>query len=321
MSEIVKIKSVDIVKKPDIESIISTWEKYLLSERAKETAKAYVKAIWLFVEWLETKAIGLSEVTPPVVREWRDQLKKTYSNQTVNLWLTAVRRFYSWLIEEGVPIENPAREVSGTRRKMTGHKRDELTSREVIRVFKTCENTKRGIRDRAIISLMAYSCMRTVEVHRSDIEDLQTKDDRMILRFQGKGHTEKNDFKVLSPPVEEAINDWLSVRGNSPGALFKGLSNRHRWRLSLRQIRRMVTNRYKLAGIVSGNKTTHSLRHSAISNAIRHGASPLQVQAMAGHQSFDTTLIYLHEVSRTDSPAEDLISYANGINGNGENGK
>ncbi len=72
----------------------------------------------------------------------------------------------------------------------------------------------------------------------------------------------------------------------------------------------MVKDRFHLAGVVNGGKTTHSLRHSAISNAIRNGAEPLQVQAMARHQSFDTTLGYYHEVSRTESPAEDLISYA-----------
>jgi hypothetical protein len=35
----------------------------------------------------------------------------------------------------------------------------------------------------------------------------------------------------------------------------------------------------------------------------------MAVQAMARHQSFDTTLGYYHELSRTDHPAEDLIRY------------
>ena len=72
----------------------------------------------------------------------------------------------------------------------------------------------------------------------------------------------------------------------------------------------MVKDRFRLAGVVNGGKTTHSLRHSAISNAIRNGAEPIQVQAMARHQSFDTTLSYYHEISRTEKPAEDLIEYA-----------
>jgi integrase/recombinase XerC/integrase/recombinase XerD len=60
---------------------------------------------------------------------------------------------------------------------------------------------------------------------------------------------------------------------------------------------------------VGEQKTGHSVRHSAITNAIRNGASPMQVQAMARHASFDTTLGYYHEVSRLDDPAEDRVRY------------
>jgi integrase len=62
--------------------------------------------------------------------------------------------------------------------------------------------------------------------------------------------------------------------------------------------------------VVNNGKTTHSLRHSAITSAIRNGATPLQVQSMARHKSFDTTMNYYHEVGRTANPAEDLINYA-----------
>ena len=71
----------------------------------------------------------------------------------------------------------------------------------------------------------------------------------------------------------------------------------------------MVKSRYHQAGVVGNRKTTHSLRHSAITNAIRHGATPMQVQAMARHSSFDTTLGYFHAEARTANPAEDFIVY------------
>jgi hypothetical protein len=46
------------------------------------------------------------------------------------------------------------------------------------------------------------------------------------------------------------------------------------------------------------NKSAHSLRHSAISTAIRNGASLPQVQAMARHTSVNTTMIYFHQTGR-----------------------
>ncbi len=79
-------------------------------------------------------------------------------------------------------------------------------------------------------------------------------------------------------------------------------------RLSTWAIQQMTKARYQEAGVV-GRKTTHSLRHSAITSAIKNGGTPMQVRAMARHQSFDTTLGYFHETSRLDNPAEDLVSY------------
>ncbi|RLC75123.1 MAG: hypothetical protein DRI81_12630 [Chloroflexi bacterium] len=92
--------------------------------------------------------------------------------------------------------------------------------------------------------------------------------------------------------------------------LFVSLSNRTRGnRLTTRAIRAIVKDRYAQAGVVGNRKTTHSLRHSAITNAIRRGATPMQVQAMARHSSFDTTLGYFHQEARTANPAEDFIEY------------
>jgi len=236
-----------------------------------------------------------------------------YAIATVNLWLTAVRRFYAWLIEQGIPIFNPAAIQGITDRGGKSHKRDDLTSAEVRAVMATCTDALGCRRDRAILSLMTYCALRTVEVQRADLEDLQTKDNRLILWVIGKGRLEADEFVVLPVAAEEAVHAWIAERGDKPGALFTSLSNLNKgMRLSLRAIRGMVKRRYRSAGIVDGNKSTHSLRHSAITSAIRHGATPLQVQSMARHKSFDTTLGYFHEASRTADPAEDLIDYENG---------
>ena len=128
--------------------------------------------------------------------------------------------------------------------------------------------------------------------------------------FLGKGSIDKDDFVVLSLVVEEAIEDWLAIHPQGKGALFVSFANRNRGkRLSLRSIRQVVKDRYLVAGVMEPTKTTHSLRHSAISAAIRNGASLTQVQAMARHANINTTMIYFHETGRTSEPAEDFIQY------------
>ena len=313
MSDLQTTVSAEFLPQNQLDELYGRWESYLKSEHAETTQAAYEKGLELFRAWLQERGLKLSQVTPPDVRAWRDELRENYAVQTVNLRLSAVRRFYAWLIEEGAPILNPAANVRGASRrgKTARHKRDELSASEVLAVLDTCEDTELGKRDRGILALMAYCALRTIEVQRADLGDLATRDGRSVLWVRGKGRAEADDFVVLPAAADEALRSWLVDRGQKKGPLFWSLSRQNPGdRLSTRAIRGMVKDRFRRAGVVNGGKTTHSLRHSAISNAIRNGAEPLQVQAMARHQSFETTLGYYHEVSRIESPAEDLIDYA-----------
>lgn len=167
-----------------------------------------------------------------------------------------------------------------------------------------------NIRDRAYLALRAYTAVRDVELHRADISDLKTRGDRAVLFIQGKGHQSKDDFVVLTQDAELAVRDWLRVRGSQAGPLFISFSNKTRGgRLSLRAIRGLVKAAYRKAGVIGVEKTSHSLRHSAITNAIVHGAPIEKAQHMARHRDIGTTSIYFHETDRLRAPAEDFIQY------------
>jgi site-specific recombinase XerD len=311
--EITPYGTSELVSQTPLEDLISSWDEYLRTEMSASTRSAYLKGMRVFTEWLIGGGLTIATVRPSHIRKWRKQFSKIYAVQTVNLWLSAVRRFYAFLIEEfDAPIINPAAQVRGASRRGASrrHKRDELTPSEVRAVLDTCGQSEQGLRDKAILTLMAYCALRTSEVQSADLEDLQTRDGRTILWVRGKGRIESDDFVVLPEPALEVVRAWLKVRGRMKGPLFWSLSRQNKGeRLSTRAIRGMVKQRYEEAGVVGINKSTHSLRHSAISTAIRNGAEPLQVQAMARHKSYDTTLGYYHELKRTENPAEDLITY------------
>jgi site-specific recombinase XerD len=310
--------------KAEAGALINDWLKHVeeAEDGSANTITAYQKGLTVFTEWLADNGLTLATVEAPDVVAFKTALKKDYSPQTVNLRLTAVRSFYRWAVNNGLTPINPAREVKGVKRpKSRAHKRGALTNSEVSAVLATCDTgTLEGLRDKAILVLLSHCALRAVEIHRADIGDLTTEDDRLILYVSGKGHTEADEFVVIPLSQEPLIRAWLKHRKTFAAhglgdPLFISLSNRTRGqRLALRSIRGMIKRRYQQAGVVDNGKrkTTHSLRHSAITNAIRRGATPLQVQGMARHQSFDTTLGYYHETGRLDNPAEDLIDYSNG---------
>ena len=298
-------------------ALTADWLAWLKADgKTDATLRAYSRSLQQFKQWLDkTGNAGL--VTPRTVLAFKGWLAGQYSVQTVNLRLSAVRSFYRWLvITERLPL-SPAESVSGLKRSNSRrHKRDPLSNGEVMAVLRTCDpTTLLGSRDLAILTLMAYCGLRTVEVHRANMGNLKTQADRMLLEVHGKGRREADEVVVVPVSQEHILREWTARRltfdAHGPHRpLFVSLSNRSLGtRLSTRSIRHTVKERFAQAGVVGDAKTTHSLRHSAITNAIRHGAKPLQVQSMARHSSFDTTLGYYHEETRTSDPAEDYVAY------------
>ena len=299
-----------------VPDLINEWLHYEAGRGSSDTTlTAYKKSIEVFRDWVIEN--GLQDpgiVKPSDIREYKKALAEQYAPQTVNLRLSGVRSFFRFLVNTDRLLANPAGEVQGMKRSKTKrHKREELTSEEVRAVLTTCKDqSPQDKRDLAILTLMAYCGLRSIEINRANMANLKTENDRLVLEVQGKGYKEADEIVIIPRDQEQVIHTWIAERkeASPDDPLFISFSNRTKGaRLSLRGIRNLAKDRFKLAGVVGDKKSTHSLRHSAITNAIRNGASPMQVQAMARHASFDTTLGYIHAVNRIDNPAEDFIRY------------
>lgn len=275
---------------------------------SEDTRDTYERGRDLFLAWAD----DLAEVTPAVFRQWRDDIQGAPA--TVNLYLSIIRSFLGWCADQGYISISPAAGVKGIKRPGSNktHQRDELTADEVTSIMSSCAGAPTEARDRAIIALMAYTGLRTIEAHRADTADLRTRGGRRVLWVQGKGHKSKDEFVVIPAKANPHLNRWLAERpiDIESDALFISLSNRSKGqRLSRSAIRRLVKKYFKLANVIDKRKTTHSLRHSAITFAIRGGGDLFQVQEFARHADPKTTLKYYHGVDRTQKPAEDLIHY------------
>jgi site-specific recombinase XerD len=282
--------------------------------QTERTLETYRLGFRRFADWLQAE--GVTAPTASDIARFRDDLKERYAVQTVNLALTSVRSFYRYLVTAGAIPYSPAGDVAGVKRPQASHhKRNALTRAEVRAVLDQCDpGTVTGIRDLAIITLMAYCGLRTIEVQRADIKHLGSQGERMTLTVHGKGHSEADAVSVIPRDQERIIRAWIAERhrlGERSKALFVSLSPRSKGcRLSTRAIRRIVTDYYEAAGVAGDNKSTHSLRHSAITQVIKAGGTLMQAQAIGRHKSPDTTLGYIHEINRVDNPPEDLIQYS-----------
>lgn len=303
-----------LTKYPPERLLIARWSNALglrvsAGELAATTATTYRTGMDKFHRWA-TKHGGQAPMTADVIREWKAELATNGAKPgSVNTWLAGVRAFYSWAVESGYMTDNPAEHVRGARRSGTTarHKRDVLTDREVVRLL----DSPTLPRDKAIIALFLYEGMRSVEMHRANVGDLRTEGGELVLGVHRKGHAEADDIVVIAhPEAQSALYDWLAVRGNQAGPMFTSDANRSKGeRLSLRAIRWIIKTALRKVGVNSPRKTTHSLRHTALTNVLRNGGTIQQAQGVGGHANPATTGIYAHQMSRVENAGEKLIDY------------
>lgn len=284
-------------------------ERVNAREISTATLDTYRSALNRFLEWAETQPVGDSAIG----LHWKAHIAHNSPN-TVGVWISAVRSFYKWAIVNGYTNRNPFDGLRGAKRGGTNrkHLRDPLTDNEVRRLLaEVDQSTTEGVRDYAILTLMLYSGVRTIEIHRANLDHLRTQQNKVLLYVIGKGRIEADEFVVVPPRAVEPLYAWLTKRPKTDSeAMFLSLSNRSFGeRLTASGIRHLMKAHMKDVGIISSRKTTHSLRHSAISKAVEKGAQVQKTQSMARHASIQTTMIYYHEHDRIDDAAEEYIDY------------
>ena len=164
-----------------------------------------------------------------------------------------------------------------------------------------------------MLALMITGGLRTIEVSRADIQDIRTVGDDSALFVQGKGREEKEEYVKIQPPVEDAIREYLKVRGvaDMKDPLFASTSNNSKGsRLTTRSVSGIVKDRLVAAGYDSSRLTAHSLRHTAVTLSLLGGEDLQKVQQFARHSNLATTMIYAHNLDRAKNKCEATIANA-----------
>ena len=313
-NEIIDLDPVSIQPIIDINPMFQDWLDYLrlnvsAGTISPDTAASYDRGATKFIKFLNGR-----QSSQDIILEWMSALKSDGKKPaTINAWLSGVRAFFGWATTKAHITFNPSQGIRGAKRSGTKkrHVREAFTDAEVRALLaQPNRDTDAGKRDYALLIIQLYTAGRGIEFYRSNISDIKTENGRTVLYIQGKGHDDKEEPLILQPTAEEALREWLSIHPNKSDPLFCSLSQRsYGKRLSRSATRAIIHGYIKSAGIV-GKKSVHSLRHTAITNAIRHGVPIQRVsKQLARHASLDTTMIYVHEADRMSDPVEDHIVY------------
>jgi len=281
----------------------------LFLDTSPETITTYKKSLRQFFIYLQENNI-INPRREDIIA-YRDSMKKNLQSNTVQLYMVAVRLFFSWLSQEGL-YPNIAFKIKGAR-VGNAHKRQCLTVNQLQNLISFPRITVVEKRDYAIILLMTTGGLRDIEISRANIEDLQVIGDNVVLYIQGKGRDEKDAFVLIPSQIDDAIRDYLKERNDTfpSSPLFCSTSNNSRGnRLSTRSVSGIVKSRLITAGYDSPHLTAHSLRHSAATISMLNGSTLEETQQFLRHSNLNTTMIYLHHFNRMNNKSEERIANA-----------
>lgn len=297
-----------------VAEISSLADKWIAFAQVKpESIKTYRKGIKNLAKWFAANKIA--KPSRESLIEYRQYLGQTYSVSTANLYLSTARQFFNFLYVEKLMEEDITIKVKSFKNSNL-HKKSSLTVAMVKAVGKSFDNsTLKGARDLAIFALMSSCGLRSIEVVRANIKNLEVVEDTTLLYVQGKGCNCADKAVVVPANVFNLIQQYLKIRGDvsSNAPLFASCSRRNLGgRLTTTSISRLIKNALRQNGYDSARFSCHSLRHSAATNSLRAGASLLEVQQLLRHSSIAVTQIYLDELNLLKNRAAHLASAAYG---------
>ena len=272
--------------------------------------KGYSSGIRKFLAYLSEN--GITAPAREDVLNYKKALCEKYAANSVALYLSALRRFFSWCESEGL-YSDITRGVKSPKINHD-HKRDAFGASELREIISgMSRNSLEDKRNYAVFCLIASCGLRCCEVVRANVGDLHRVAGVTVLDIQGKGHADKDAFVKISGHVEKAIREYLQERGAvaEDEPLFVSCSRRNKGaRLTTQTISQVCKRSMIAAGYNSKRLTAHSLRHSSITIALLQGMSLDDVSAFARHSSIAVTMVYNHSVQRMKSRCESSIASA-----------
>jgi len=218
------------------------------------------------------------------------------SVRTRNARLTAIHAFFQFVAINEPALGLQCQRVLAIPTKRYDHGPVEFLSEDEARALISAPNatTWIGARDRALLLLAYQTGMRNSELRELRREDVVVGTGAHVRCF-GKGR--KMRCTPIRPDVLTVLKDWLQRHPGKPeDPLFPSSRG---GRMSADALQKLVSRHAAAAsrGCPSLQKkcvTPHTLRHAAAMNLLTHGVDLTVIALWLGHESSETTQIYLH---------------------------
>ncbi len=258
---------------------------------SNKTIIVYIRCVEKFFRSCDKEP---KKVTKKDVRDFLDELiEKNHPGNTINVYNNALKFLFEQCLGKKMRL-NIRYSKKAQRLPIV------LTQEETKRLICSISNEKHKL----MIKLMYSAGLRVSELLNLRVRDLELNSGYGWVR-QGKG--KKDRPFILAEKVKYNILEYINKNKLKLDS-FMFISNRNK-PYNVRSVQNIVRNAAKKAKL---NKkfSCHTLRHSFATHLIENGYSVSEVQSLLGHNSLDTTMIYVHlaspRIMNVKSPLDNL---------------
>jgi len=292
MNLMIPKKLIIIFNDNELNNVLTEYFDYLKSKSLSEnTIKNYFRDLIDYFNYLNQNNLSaFKSIKPEHIRKMLSFLiDKGFSKLSISRKISAIKSYITFLEKFNYSSDNYSELI--TIPKKTRILPKVMTEKEINQLIKHVEiNTKKNLRDDALIELLYSTGLRVSEVANLKIGDINFE--KSEIKILGKGN--KQRVVIFNNKSKEKIikylkNDKRLISLNT-GALFQ---NKYKQSLSPRSIQRLLKKYLNFSGINS-KYSTHTLRHTFATHLLEGGADIKVIQQLLGHSSPETTKIYTH---------------------------
>lgn len=292
---------------PNLSALIERFftERLMRQRRVSpHTIASYRDAFRLLLRFAEARThrspsdLDMCDLDAPLISAFLDDLEKqrSASVRTRNLRLTAIRSFFRFVAFEEPAHAAHIQRILAIPTKRYGTRLVEFLSRLETEALLAAPNkdTWVGRRDHALLLLAVQTGLRLSELTSLDREAL-TLGRGANIRCLGKGRKER--CTPLTRQTAATLRAWLKELCPTGGrALFPNI---HGGRLSADAVqyllrKHVASARVRCPSLGHKRVSPHVLRHTAAMELLQAGVDSTVIALWLGHESVETTQIYLH---------------------------
>jgi len=257
-------------------------QEYLQQRYTEGTAKRYNRDIRIYID-----AVGQEKVQTAKygdIMQYVEKLRKRYSKpETIKCTLHGIKKYYFWLIHEGIRKDHPCRNLNLKDKRNNDIQLQDLFSTKELELLLERKGRYQdvNIRNQVVISLLIYQAVTRNDLVQLTLKDIDLEAGSIYIKADTKTHARTLKLKskqimMLHKYIIEVRENWKREQSDQLLITSRGTP----------ETGECLKHLFKPFKKLFPDRTLHAktIRQSVIANLLKEGKDLRLVQVFAGHK-------------------------------------